>query len=401
MRGLAAEVAAFRAAPLPTGLDDLMAGVIETRRLINLLELGFAQVSARFAEVYQAESDGNVAVEWIRDECRMTSHAARTALQVGEHREALRGSIEALQDGSIGMAHLGWMASTADRLSTSPTADQPFDENRLLPHAKALSVQRFRRQCEHLLHAADHAAFVGDQVLGVETSRLRVSTYDDGSVKLDGVLHPEGGAIVLNALSPFTRPSGADDYRTAAQRNADALIEICNHLMDETRLPQRAGQRPHLHVTTSLETLMDFAGANAAELEAGALLSGTSVQRLACDATMVRVLVNTESMVVDVGRAARVVPPSTRRALNVRDRGCTWPGCDRNASLTQAHHLIHWASGGPTNLNNLVLLCRRHHWMVHEGGFVIARTNDGTIVTFAPLLPGDYPRGREPDVAFV
>ena len=74
-------------------------------------------------------------------------------------------------------------------------------------------------------------------------------------------------------------------------------------------------------------------------------------------------------MVIDVGRSKRVVSPSQRRALNVRDKGCRFPGCDRPATWTSGHHLVHWIKGGGTDLPNLVLLCYRHHWMVHEGGW--------------------------------
>ncbi|HEV2953589.1 MAG TPA: HNH endonuclease signature motif containing protein, partial [Candidatus Dormibacteraeota bacterium] len=95
------------------------------------------------------------------------------------------------------------------------------------------------------------------------------------------------------------------------------------------------------------------------------------------------------SMVIDVGRAQRVVPGATRRALNVRDKGCVWPGCDRPVSRTQAHHLIHWCRGGETNLANTVLLCHRHHWMVHEGGWQIIRNGDGTIFTVRPPVQFD------------
>jgi hypothetical protein len=79
---------------------------------------------------------------------------------------------------------------------------------------------------------------------------------------------------------------------------------------------------------------------------------------------------------LDVGRRTRTVPPAIRTALVVRDRGCAFPGCDRPPSWTDAHHLEHWADGGPTALDNLVLLCRRHHRAVHEGGWRLTRTPD-------------------------
>jgi hypothetical protein len=120
------------------------------------------------------------------------------------------------------------------------------------------------------------------------------------------------------------------------------------------------------------------------------------VQRLACDATITRVLVDARSAVVDVGRSERVVPGATRRALNVRDKGCRWPGCDRTASWTAAHHVVHWAHGGATDMANLVLLCTHHHWSVHEGGWQLALGDGGTLITTPPRA-----QARDPDLHWV
>jgi hypothetical protein len=131
-------------------------------------------------------------------------------------------------------------------------------------------------------------------------------------------------------------------------------------------------------------------------------ISSRMVQRLACDSSLTRVLLGADSAVIDVGRSMRVVPGATRRALNVRDKGCQWPGCERPASWSAAHHLIHWCHGGNTDLDNLVLLCHRHHWMVHEGGWQIARDDSGRILTIPSatyLNRHCYPRGPDKQVA--
>jgi len=376
--------------------SELETELIELRRQINLLELRFARTSAHFARTFDPDlSASDDPDQWLREECRMTSHAAYSAIDIGELEPQLTASIAALTSGEIGLNHLSWMAHTASRLQQSATATSPFDEQKLLSHAKENTVQRFRRKCDQFIHEADHQTFVREQVDGVEARRLTLTTYEDGSVALDAILDPEGGAVVKAAIEPFAQKHSANDYRGLSQRRADALVEVLSHLLDNGAVPQRSGQRPHLHVTTTLETLLDHVGSPPAELETGALLSGTTISRLACDSTMVRVLLNSESMVVDVGRAKRVVPTATRRALNVRDRGCVWPGCDRNASWTQAHHLIHWTDGGLTDMNNLVLLCRRHHWMAHEGGYVIVRSDEGALLTFA-THPAFGPAGRDP-----
>jgi hypothetical protein len=125
-------------------------------------------------------------------------------------------------------------------------------------------------------------------------------------------------------------------------------------------------------------------------------IPAATVQRLACDSSIVRVLLGPDSAVIDVGRSLRLPGPATRRALDVRDRGCTWPGCDRRATWTVAHHLRHWAHDGVTDLANLALLCYRHHWLVHEGGWQLIRTDGGQLLTVPPLH-GFVQRARAPD----
>ena len=95
-----------------------------------------------------------------------------------------------------------------------------------------------------------------------------------------------------------------------------------------------------------------------------------TARRIACDASVMRVVMAGRSEPLDVGRRTPVVPPAMRRAVIVRDRHCRFPGCDRPHTWCDAHHVVHWADGGPTAVPNLVLLCRRHHRLVPErGGF--------------------------------
>src|SRR5690606_15921228 len=105
------------------------------------------------------------------------------------------------------------------------------------------------------------------------------------------------------------------------------------------------------------------------ELEDGTRVSAETSRRIACDASIVRVTRAHNGSVLDVGRRTRTIPPALRRALDVRDRGCRFPGCGRR--FTDAHHVKHWADGGPTSLANCLLLCAWHHRLVHEGGWRI------------------------------
>src|SRR5438445_222324 len=277
--------------------------------------------------------------------------------------------------GEIGFAHFAHIARTAAK------AGEKFDEARLLRHARKESVARFRNTCLHSQHAANPKAVVDEEKQGVEARSLNLYTADDGVVLVKGILDKVGGAALKSALEPLAKRAGKDDDRDREQRLADALIEAVTHSLDGGKLTQR----PHLQVTTSLETLLGLTGAPAAEMEFSLPISAKAVERLACDCSITRILLGSDSTVIDVGRSKRSVSGPARRALNARDGHCRWPGCDRPAKWSAAHHVVHWIHGGSTDLDNLILLCHRHHWLVHEGGWQIVRSYDGRMLTIPPV----------------
>lgn len=375
--------------------------LVELRQARDRLDLEFSETAADFAATSLAERDGWISsIEWIRHNCLMGSHAAAERVCVGERMRGLPQAVAAVENGEIGFAHLALMARTAAALDDSETS-QVFDETPLLEKAREFSVGRFRHLCQHARHANDPKGYAATEVEAVEARKLELNSGEDGWVFVRGVLDAAGGATLRTALEPMARRSGAGDDRHRDRRMADALVELALIGLDTGAVPQRASQRAHLQVTASLETLLGVAGASAAELEFSMPISARMVERLACDATVTRVLVGAESAIVDVGRAQRVVPGATRRALNVRDQHCQWPGCERPASWSAAHHLLHWCRGGRTDLSNLVLLCHRHHWMVHEGGWQIARDATGRILTVpsAAYLSREWCRGPDRAVA--
>src|SRR5437016_8348762 len=172
-----------------------------------------------------------------------------------------------------------------------------------------------------------------------------MSTAEDGCLVISGLLDPVGGAAVRTALEPLARPSGEHDDRNREQRYADALVELAT-----------PGKPANIQVTATIETLKGLAGATAAEMEFSLPISSTSVQRMACDCSVTRVLLSQESVTIDVGRSKRVISGPARKALQARDGHCRWLGCERPASWCDGHHLVHWIHGGPTDLDNLVLL---------------------------------------------
>jgi len=358
--------------------------MIELRRVIDRVELEFARMTAELATFDELEWEGHRSpIEWVRRECRTWGAVAANALVVGAEEVRLYKSTEAMLAGEIGYAHLALLARTAGELTTSATSSG-FDEEALLHLAREHSVGRFRNDCDHVRHAADRPSFLEEQVALADARSLEFRRYQNGCLGLHGFLDPEGGATLRTALEPLAARAAEDDPRQLDRRLADALVELAGSVLDSGVLPRHGCQRPHLHVTCTLETLQGLEGSAAGDLELGGTIAAETVQRLACDAGVTRVVFDAESAVVEVGRTRRIPSGATRRALRARDGGCTWPGCERPASWTHAHHLVHWARGGSTDLDNLVLICRYHHWKVHEGGWELARSH-GRLVALPPV----------------
>ena len=371
--------------------------LVEMGRGISLMQLMFAKEAAEFAATNDYELDGSVSpIDWIRFHCHLTGPQAANYVAAGERFDELPHTVLAMAEGKVGFGHLVVMARTANALAASPTA-RVFDEKRLLAKAQENSVGKFHHICRHLRHAADPKGYTATEADLVENRSLRISTDEDsGAVFLNGVFDSESGAVIRTVLEPLARRSGAGDQRPYDRRMADALVDVAWHHLDNGLVPQNGSQRTHLQVTTSLETLRGLDGAPAAELEFSLPISAKAVERLACDCSITRVLLNSDSMVIDVGRAKRTISGPARKALNVRDRGCTWPGCDRPVTWSSGHHLVHWIHGGTNEPDNLTLLCYRHHWMVHEGNWQIARGDGGCIVTIPPTVTfGPSPRGPD------
>ena len=381
---------------LPAG--DITGRLLRLSYVRDRLSLAFSREAARLSAEFREDEaadrlDAPTAGEWIRHHCKMKSGAAYDSIMVGEQLLQLPQSALAMVEGEIGFAHLSVIARTASALSAK--APDAFNEKDVLAKARESSAGRLWHYCQRLRHALDPEGVEQDHRIAVEERRLQLSVWEDGSVQITGQLDPVGGAALRTALEPLAQPMGGGDDRPLERRQGDALVELSLHSLDAGLVPQHASQRPHLQVTTTLETLQGLAGSPAADLEFSTPISSTTVQRLACDGNVARVVFGPGSVVVDVGRAARVVSGATRRALNARDQHCQWPGCERTASWTAAHHLVHWVQGGATDLSNLVLLCHRHHWMAHEGGWKLARSDDGRLLAIPPVY--DYYRVRAPD----
>ncbi|GAA4855376.1 hypothetical protein GCM10023201_57070 [Actinomycetospora corticicola] len=167
---------------------------------------------------------------------------------------------------------------------------------------------------------------------------------------------------------------------------------------DAMSLPGR--ERVTLTVTLDYQTLRqqltDASGALAL-LGDSTWVSPETARRLACDAEIIPVVLGAKGEVLDIGRKTRAVPAGIARAVIHRDRHCAFPGCRRRARTTQLHHIVHWAHGGDTALDNLVCLCRYHHDLVHHAGWQVAMIDH--LPWFTPpawLDPTRTPRHNRP-----
>ena len=218
----------------------------------------------------------------------------------------------------------------------------------LVQLAQRVDPQRLGAVTRHLRHTFAPEAVVGEEAHNRERRRLHLSESMDGVYHLDGVLDAETGAMLRTALDSLMSPPARDDERSWPQRRHDSLRELLRRQLDSGELPQVGGQRPHLTLTASVETLARMPGSKAADLEWGQPVSGEFLRRVACDCELTCVLVDEGGDPLSVGRTSRTFTAAQRRALAARDRGCVL--CGRPAAWCESHHLVHWIDGGETSV---------------------------------------------------
>jgi hypothetical protein len=351
--------------------DERAVDLKDFRVVIESLEGDFSVVARDAEKAGEHLAGGNItAGSWIARTCGMSITSAADRLCVGEQLESLPKVAAALSSGEISYQSASALCHLRERLGDNA---EFFDEEEMLTYARDYSVFDLRKLCRVAWHSANPDGFFKEAEADFSRRYLHVSQMANGMHVVDGQLDPVNGAAFKTALDGLARRKGPEDDRTRSQRMVDALGELVHHAMEQGTLPRRHSVKPHINLTMTLEGLKGALGVPPADLELSLPISTRTAERIACDCTMSRVLL-AGSMVIDVGRATRVVSAPTMRALRVRDRGCRFPGCDRQVDWTNPHHIIHWARGGPNNLPNMVLLCYFHHRLVHEGGWQVIKS---------------------------
>jgi 5-methylcytosine-specific restriction endonuclease McrA len=320
----------------------------------------------------RGEVSGCTCAQWLAWRCGLTPRTAREHVRIARRLGELPLIRAAFGAGELSYAKVRALTRIAE----------PETEEELLGLARELTAAQLER-----------AVRAYRRVTTEEADAVQAAAYvdwywdEDGSLVLRGRLAPEDGAVLLQALE-----AARDGLRVRAGEieggsaeppptNAEALAAVADSALSVAGAGRSGGER-HQVVVHVDETALVGAGDGGCELADGPALAPETARRLACDSSVVRVT-DRGDRTLSVGRKTRSVPSALRRALRRRDRGCRFPGCE-NQRFVDAHHVRHWAHGGETRLDNLVLLCRRHHRLVHEGGYSIER------------LPGDRLRFRDP-----
>lgn len=321
---------------------------------------------------------------WLRGRLRIHPAAAKAEVALAadldgpmpEVRDALAGGLISRDSAAAVAAGIRGLPRSLDQATTARA------QTYLVEQATQFDPAALHRVGRHLALALDPergAALEREEGRQADRQELTLGHDPDGTRPLRGRFGPEDGALldtVLQALSaPRPAADGSPDPRTPAQRRAEGFLDLVGALVTSgDDLPESGGQPVTLTVTTTAGYLR---AGPAATLDDGTPLSPEATRRLGCDGWLVAAIVDADHAVLDIGRTSRIVPRPLRRALTLRDRGCAFPGCGRPARWTHAHHIQHWAHGGHTKLDNLVLLCGHHHRVVHHEGWDVDIGTDG------------------------
>ena len=320
---------------------------------------------------------------WLTHRAPMTNSDATRLVRTARLARAHDRTAKLLAAGDVSSAHVEVMAHAARH------REECFGEHEdaLLDAARALPPDPFRQVARRWRALADDALAQDESFDTFKARRLHCSATFHGTVVVDGELDPDGGAAVIAALEALDTPDPIDTPdgpRSPAQRRADALVQLAEVSLGSTS-PRRTRTAD---VVVDADTLAGRAPADlvAARSDVSGVgpVARSVIRRMTCDAAVGRVVRQGRSLMIDVGRRTPVVSAAQHRALAHRDGGCGFPGCDRPPEWCDGHHIDHWVDGGRTDLDNLVLLCRRHHVACHEGGWRLARDAEGVLEAIPP-----------------
>jgi hypothetical protein len=387
---------------LLVGLGELLA--VETQ-LRAVQTRWLAAADAREVTVAIA---GRATRSWLVEDCQLGGRDAATRMRLARSL----GAFPALQ------AAFAAARVTAEQASAIMTGllDVPADcrdevETALVRRAGELTPFGLSREIDTLL-AALQVESAAERAEAVRQRRLARRGVDldptlDGTGSLAGTLAPDVHDALSAALHTIDPAGSPEDERTPRQRRHDALGALARHYLDNAaNAPTVNGERPRIVLTitaadptgTARSGRFDFGRLDSGRLDSGLPVSPETAQRLACDATVLPVVLDNAGDVLRLGRTTRTWTTAQRRAAWTRDHGrCTYPRCRRPPA--DLHHIQWWTRGGRTDLDNAAWLCAFHHWLIHERHWTLRRDPDRGYVFTAPdghTIHTHTPRQRAP-----
>jgi hypothetical protein len=313
---------------------------------------------------------------WLNWKCGIGLGAAREKVRVARALGSLPAVAAAMAEGRLSYFKVRELTRVADETN----------ESYLLNIALCGTASHVEHVVRGYRRALD-AEELSREAVQQRDQCLWLYTQPDGSLEIRGRLPAEVGALFRRALEatedglpvPKNVPAGtssdADDRLRSRARRVEALATMAETFLAQGPKDLSGADRQQIVVHVDAETFR-HRSAGRCELEHGPSVAAETARRLACDASIVRIVEGPRGEPLDVGRRSRTIPPGIRRALNARDKGCRFPGCTFRRYV-DGHHVKHWADGGETKLSNLVTLCRFHHRLVHEGQVEVVTLDDG------------------------
>jgi hypothetical protein len=311
--------------------------------------------------------------EWVAWQCGLDSRSAREHVRVARSLGELPRIHAAFASGRLSYSKVRALTRVAE----------PDSEDELLnlaEHATAAQLERIVRGLRRVSNA---------EAAEIQANRhLSLWWESDGSLTIHGNLPPDDGALIEAALDAMhdrlrQERGSAEPPEPRSVTNADALAAVAEAALAPEHSPAECSSgapktvNHELVIHVDAGTLTDDASGRC-RLEHGSAIAPETARRLACDSSIVPVI-EAAGSTLSVGRKTRRIPPALARALRARDGTCRFPGYE-NERFGDAHHIVHWARGGETSLDNLVWLCRRHHRLVHEGGVTVERLGGGELL---------------------
>ena len=350
-------------------LDQLEREIVSVAGRMNQTEYQFLVLVREFdlREGWKAEHFNNCA-EWLDMKCGISYGAAREKMRVAHALTDLPKTSAAFGDG-----HLSYSKARAlTRLATRE------NEAGLLDHALHSNVRQVENHCRQLRNV-QRAASTADVNCIHERRYLNRTYHGDGSMSISLELTREAGDLVMKAIeiamATQTRETEQAEEANFHARQVDGLVAVARSYLAGGS-EKSTSSADHYQVLVQVDEAALRGAAEDDTSGAKSDLPIESVRRLCCDSSVVPVSRDKKGNPLNAGRKQRVVQPALRRALLARDKSCKFPGCSHEKWL-DAHHVMHWIDGGETSLANTLLLCSRHHRLLHEGGFSIRKGLSG------------------------